>query len=480
MCRLFFSERNKTSFVFFKKLILDQKTLPHTTISTNNSILTIIMYPVYLEQSPFTTAYQPHWSIDDYAQLQYMLRQEQARRQQAYALQAYREQQQQLEQRRLQKALYRLQVMTELQRQRDAEELAIRAYYEEKQRQQQKQIELLRHRRLMATAGQDRRLYEALYSDSHAGPFCNTFECQKSPVVAPSSSTTAALHHDMEDVSDSETEEDAQVDENMESLIRFIFGQQQQEQEEQEDEEEEQQQQEEEDEEPEADASEPMEAEESQEQVMTLDEFADYISKKAHELDDKEDEAMEEEEEEEGWTEVATMEEPNDTEEEMPELVNETTGSVQNLVNDILTSTRSTSEQEDDNSPFPKEDPVKLAKFEALSRIEQELDAIRQEHEDHVLHVSLDFSPSDTNRASSPDRLDATTLENREFLGYEDEIMKLLLKLDTIESDGDEDVRNERKALVKRAENMLEKLDEFKQREWERVSCSSHSDEESC
>jgi hypothetical protein len=54
--------------------------------------------------------------------------------------------------------------------------------------------------------------------------------------------------------------------------------------------------------------------------------------------------------------------------------------------------------------------------------------------------------------------------------------MKVLLKLDMIESDGDEHVRNERKTLVKRAEAILAKLDDYKQKEWERVSCSSQSD----
>ncbi|KAG1250111.1 hypothetical protein G6F68_012974 [Rhizopus microsporus] len=47
-----------------------------------------------------------------------------------------------------------------------------------------------------------------------------------------------------------------------------------------------------------------------------------------------------------------------------------------------------------------------------------------------------------------------------------------------IESDGDEDIRIERKNLVKQAEMMLETLDEYRQREWERVSSGSSSEDE--
>ncbi|KAI9256471.1 hypothetical protein BDA99DRAFT_516470 [Phascolomyces articulosus] len=45
--------------------------------------------------------------------------------------------------------------------------------------------------------------------------------------------------------------------------------------------------------------------------------------------------------------------------------------------------------------------------------------------------------------------------------------MRNMLKLDTVQSNGDEGIRNERRALVKKAECMLEQMDEHKQIEWE-------------
>lgn len=218
-----------------------------------------------------------------------------------------------------------------------------------------------------------------------------------------------------------------------------------------------------------------------EEQTISLDDFVNYISKKAQELDDidNDDDAMEEDEQDLAASAIQHIDENEEDEskdspmqeDEMPPLVN-STESLHHLVNDILTNTTN----DEPFSNFPEEDPVKIAKFEALSRIEQELDEIRQQHEDHILHVTLDFSSD--GRSSSPDIISASTAQNREFLGYEDQIVKILLKLDMIESDGDEHIRNERKALVKRAEIMLDKLDEYKQKEWERVSCSSHSDNE--
>ncbi|ORY94465.1 hypothetical protein BCR43DRAFT_494071 [Syncephalastrum racemosum] len=98
-----------------------------------------------------------------------------------------------------------------------------------------------------------------------------------------------------------------------------------------------------------------------------------------------------------------------------------------------------------------------------LDGISKELKSIRS-REDEVLQAPLDFKEKNDTLI-----LPATTPNNRHFLGYEDEIMRVMLKLDTIESDGDEGIRNARRALVKEAEGMLERLDEHKQREWERA-----------
>jgi hypothetical protein len=138
------------------------------------------------------------------------------------------------------------------------------------------------------------------------------------------------------------------------------------------------------------------------------------------------------------------------------------------LVNEL-----SVSDDLQQESSFSDEDPVKLAKYDALNRIEQELVEIQLKNAT-ILQNSLDF---DTNSHDS-DFLRANTANNREFLGYEDQIVKIMLKLDMITSDGDEDIRNERKHLIKRAEKLLEVLDDFKHREWERASNSSECSED--
>lgn len=166
-------------------------------------------------------------------------------------------------------------------------------------------------------------------------------------------------------------------------------------------------------------------------QVLTVDEFVDYISNKSKELFEEDQESCGEQQE----SKQVALEDANE-------------GSPAVVVDE------------------------KQEKFKLLQGIRQELEDIRKGNEQHILSTQLDFSHSDD------DSVSATTTENREFLGYEDQIMKVLLKLDTIDSDGDEEIRTERKNLVKFAETMLNRLDEFKQKEWERASASSHSEVE--
>ncbi|KAK4521332.1 uncharacterized protein ATC70_011947 [Mucor velutinosus] len=69
--------------------------------------------------------------------------------------------------------------------------------------------------------------------------------------------------------------------------------------------------------------------------------------------------------------------------------------------------------------------------------------------------------------------LTASTDANRQFLGSEDEIMRVMLKLDSIDSFGDDDIRQKRKKLVKKCEHMLEELDQVKKTQWEKVVSSN-------
>ncbi|CAO3672989.1 unnamed protein product [Umbelopsis vinacea] len=108
-----------------------------------------------------------------------------------------------------------------------------------------------------------------------------------------------------------------------------------------------------------------------------------------------------------------------------------------------------------------------------LRNIGDRLDHIQEEHESVVLATPLTFD------AESEDVV-AKSAPNRQFLSYEDDIMKVLLELDAIESHGLAEIRNRRKELVAKSEDLLKVIDEYKQKEWERASSSSgnESDEE--
>ncbi|CAO3696969.1 unnamed protein product [Rhizopus stolonifer] len=311
------------------------------------------------------------------------------------------------QERQIQKALYNLQVLTEIQRRREQEELAIRAYYERKERERQ---EFLRHQHYLAM--------KQMYQEPLNQPACY-FE-------------------------QDEDEEDDERQEQLSKLVKFIFGAMKQNEPKEESDVIEHT--------PLEDSNEPMEEEKNVTIEPTEEQGLDVT------IEPTEQEKQEEEE----WNIIDPTEEDSVMSEPLPALINESQ-EIQELVNELVDGTQ-------DPATFPQEDPVTLAKYEALSRIEQELEDIRQKHEAHVLMAELDFSKQ------GPDGMVASTAGNREFLNYEDEIMKVLLKLDTIKSEGDLDIRTERKRLVKQAEGMLETLDDYKQREWERVSSSSEDE----
>ena len=51
--------------------------------------------------------------------------------------------------------------------------------------------------------------------------------------------------------------------------------------------------------------------------------------------------------------------------------------------------------------------------------------------------------------------------------------MRVMLKLDSIDSLGDDDIRQKRKSLVKKCEHMLEELDQVKKTQWEKAVSSN-------
>jgi BAG domain len=135
---------------------------------------------------------------------------------------------------------------------------------------------------------------------------------------------------------------------------------------------------------------------------------------------------------------------------------------------DVNVTKETSSQAPASNEEHPAEDNT-LVNVETVLRklkaIGEKLDGIKEQHESIVLATPLTFdTESEDLSRSAP---------NKEFFSYEDDIMKVLLELDAVESYGLEDIRNQRKALVAKSENLLKIIDEYKQKEWERASASS-------
>ncbi|KAL0082758.1 hypothetical protein J3Q64DRAFT_1172843 [Phycomyces blakesleeanus] len=113
------------------------------------------------------------------------------------------------------------------------------------------------------------------------------------------------------------------------------------------------------------------------------------------------------------------------------------------------------------------DDPeTKARKLHQLREIQARLDKLQQEQEIPVLASNLTFQKAERGVNKDAIILTANTPDNRAFLSYEDAIMRTLLELDTIESNGDEMIKCERRGMVKRAEALLEKIDQHRAEEW--------------
>lgn len=91
-----------------------------------------------------------------------------------------------------------------------------------------------------------------------------------------------------------------------------------------------------------------------------------------------------------------------------------------------------------------------LAKLKVLAETRAKLDGLRETHEAGVLARPVFDSP-------------AAKLPNKEFLVYEDALLKLMLVLDGINSGGFDLVREARKRVVSRAQGLLKVIDQHKQ-----------------
>ncbi|GAA5824052.1 hypothetical protein JCM11251_001501 [Rhodosporidiobolus azoricus] len=89
--------------------------------------------------------------------------------------------------------------------------------------------------------------------------------------------------------------------------------------------------------------------------------------------------------------------------------------------------------------------------------------------------LTFQLSPSRDHRSPSPPL--AFTSSNASLLAYGDFLVSLLSDIDAVGSYGDSSIRQTRKALVKRVEAELKRLDDLKEREWERQSSASGSED---
>ncbi|KAI8336469.1 hypothetical protein BD560DRAFT_378086 [Blakeslea trispora] len=110
-------------------------------------------------------------------------------------------------------------------------------------------------------------------------------------------------------------------------------------------------------------------------------------------------------------------------------------------------------------------DPKKTKQMESLDAIARELeeDSDLVKRWKQVLRSKLNF----TKQPEGTLLVTASTDANRKYLGSEDEITRLMLKLDAVDSMGDEEIREKRRTLVKKCEHMVDVLDRMKHLQWE-------------
>ncbi|KAI9483380.1 MAG: hypothetical protein EXX96DRAFT_606404 [Benjaminiella poitrasii] len=129
-------------------------------------------------------------------------------------------------------------------------------------------------------------------------------------------------------------------------------------------------------------------------------------------------------------------------------------------------------EQQKSQSPTVAADPRKEKIKKQLESIARELDTEGDsdliQRWKQVLNSELTF----TKQPEGTLLLTATTDANRQFLGSEDELMRVMLKLDAIDSLGDDTIRQERRSLVKSCERLLDSLDQLKKNQWEKAVSS--------
>ncbi|ORX82317.1 hypothetical protein K493DRAFT_388772 [Basidiobolus meristosporus CBS 931.73] len=106
-----------------------------------------------------------------------------------------------------------------------------------------------------------------------------------------------------------------------------------------------------------------------------------------------------------------------------------------------------------------------LQRLRQLRNYENEVNLTYTYHAFNVFNNPLKFDAE-----STPESMKLLPVkENRSYLGYEDALLKLLIRIDEIDSMDSEIVRCTRKSLVNKAQSLLDQLDEFKKTQYDQL-----------
>ncbi|KAK9696771.1 hypothetical protein K7432_012301 [Basidiobolus ranarum] len=105
-----------------------------------------------------------------------------------------------------------------------------------------------------------------------------------------------------------------------------------------------------------------------------------------------------------------------------------------------------------------------------LRAYEAEVDTIHERQSGRVFKHSLVFATSSEDPAKV-----LPVKENQNYLGYEDALLKMLIRIDEVDSMGSDIVRSTRKMLVKKTQSLLDQLDDYKSEQYEKFLHSHYS-----
>ncbi|KAK9766760.1 hypothetical protein K7432_003921 [Basidiobolus ranarum] len=102
-----------------------------------------------------------------------------------------------------------------------------------------------------------------------------------------------------------------------------------------------------------------------------------------------------------------------------------------------------------------------LIGLQQLRDYEKEIDQIKEQQGSKVLSHPLKFTSSSGDSIKVP-----AVKENQNYLGYEDALLKMLIRIDSVDSLGTDIIRDARRALVKKTQLFLDQLDDYKNEQY--------------